>query len=68
MTTNLEAGDLLTKSQAAKLLSCSLGTISNLIIRGDLRAVKFGTKDKVVRIHREDVNAFFQSRCGKQDT
>lgn len=45
--------ELLTISQAAKILSVHPNTIRNLIARGELKAQRIGSR--LVRIHREDL-------------
>ena len=50
--------ELLTSSQAAQMLHCSVGTVRNLLKLGRIPCVRFGTSDKVVRIHRDDLFTF----------
>jgi excisionase family DNA binding protein len=49
--------ELVTITQAAKILSVHPNTIRNLISRGDLRAERIGSR--LVRIHRDDLIALF---------
>lgn len=50
--------DLLTVKQTAQALSCSAGTVRNLIKLGEIPCLRFGTKNRVIRIHKDDVTAF----------
>ena len=47
---------LLTKKEAAEMLKCSLGHVSNAINSGELLAIRFGRR--CVRISPMDVEAY----------
>ena len=53
---------LLSADQASKILGCSVGTVRNLFKSGELHAIRFGTKNKTVRVHREDVERFIADK------
>lgn len=54
----MSKNDLLTVKQTAQALSCSAGTVRNLLRLGKLPCLRFGVHDRVVRIHKDDVTAF----------
>jgi excisionase family DNA binding protein len=53
---------LLKVPQVAELLACSIATVYALIERGQLPAVKIGVGTGGVRVTREDLQAFIDSR------
>jgi excisionase family DNA binding protein len=56
--TEKKTSELLTLSQTAQILHCSVGTVRNLVKLGKLACLRFGIADKVVRIHQDDLLAF----------
>ena len=64
--TNAIENDLLTVSQVAQMLNCSTGTVRNLLKLGKLPHLRFGTSDRVIRIHKDDVRTFIE--CQRRTT
>jgi len=50
---------LLGKSEAARLLNCSITTIDRLRARGELKSLKVGD---VIKFREEDINAYITQR------
>ncbi len=53
---------LLKVPQVAELLACSIATVYALIERGQLSAVRIGVGNGGVRVRREDLDSFVESR------
>ena len=53
---------LLQVPQVAELLACSIATVYALIDTGKLPAVKIGVGNGGVRVAREDLQSFIESR------
>jgi len=54
----IQSKEILTVRDAAKLLSCSVRTIYNLIDRGTLNGIKFSERKTLLR--RSDIDRFFE--------
>lgn len=65
MSQVLEA-PLLTVNEISKLLACSPATVRNMVNRGDLPSVRFGTAGGVIRIHRDDLQSFIEAQRSSQ--
>ena len=62
----LAAGDLLDTATAAELLACSTRTVTNLIQRGHLPALRLGAGRTAYRIHAHALHDF-AARYGHHD-
>jgi excisionase family DNA binding protein len=58
LSVSADPSQLLPLRQAAQESACSVGTIRNLVARGDLAAYRFGPR--LIRVRRQDLEALLQ--------
>lgn len=64
LSASADPHQLLPLQQAAEETACSVGTLRNLITRGDLPAYRFGPR--MIRVRRSDLEAVLQPYQGGQ--
>ena len=60
--------ELWSVDRTAKFLNCSAGTVRNMLKQNKLPCLRFGTHNRVLRIHKDDVLVFIERQRGTNKT